>query len=149
MSNPSTFQPLIAGAGQRTDGTPMHTTMLRDVAYWIEAYPLVFDHSGDNTPNKYIEMIKRRVEKGQCFSRPYLGCREFAADFRPPLPSDQPIADSLEIGRMLYDVVFRPDGNRATFFNARLDHGVLNTRPEVAIPEIERRQEVLACSFKP
>ena len=148
MRDPSEFAPLVAGAGQGTDGTPRNTTLLRDVAYWIDAYPLVFDTSGDNSPTKYVEMMNRRVEKGQCFTRPYLGCREFAAEFGAPLAADRPIEDSLEIGRMLYDIAFLAAGNRAAFFEARLQNGVLDTRPDVVLAQEGRRQEVLSCSYR-
>ena len=148
MRDASTFEPLIAGAGNGTDGTPRNTTLLRDVAYWIDAYPRVFDTSGDNTPAKYVAMLERRVEKGQCFQRPYLGCREFAAEFTPPRGNDRPIPDSMEIGRMLYDVAFLADGNRASFFEARLVNGVMETRPETALADEGRRQEVLECSYR-
>lgn len=149
MRDASTFEPLVAGAGNGTDGTPRNTTLLRDVAYWIDAYPHVFDNSGDNKPTKYVEMMKRRTEKGQCFQRPYLGCREFAAEFGPVQEADQPIADSMEIGRMLYDIAFLPEGNRAAFFEARLENGVLETRPDLVLSEDARRQEVLQCSYRP
>ena len=149
MAEPSTFRPLVAGAGNGTDGTPRNTTLLRDVAYWIDAYPHVFDTSGDNTPVKYVEMMRRRVERGQCFQRPYLGCREFAAEFGPPHEEDRPIQDSMEIGRMLYDIAFLADGNRAAFFEAHLENGVMETRPEMALPDEGRRQEVLECSYRP
>lgn len=149
MRSPGEFTPIVAGAGQDTDGTPRNTTLLRDVAYWIDAYPLVFDGSGDNTPTKYVEMMMRRVEKGQCFNRPYLGCREFAAEFSLPREGERPIEDSLDIGRMLYDIVFRSDGNRAMFFEARLENGVMETRPALVLSESVRREEVLACSYKP
>ncbi len=148
MRDASTFEPLVAGAGNGTDGTPRNTTLLRDVAYWIDAYPHVFDTSGDNTPVKYVEMLRRRVEKGQCFQRPYLGCREFAADFGPPREEDQPIPDSMEIGRMLYDIAFLPEGNRAAFFEARLENGVMETAPERVLADEDRRTEVLACSCR-
>jgi len=148
MRDASTFEPLVAGAGNGTDGTPRNTTLLRNVAYWIDAYPNVFDTSGDNTPVKYVEMLRRRVEKGQCFQRPYLGCREFAADFGPPREEDQPIADSMEIGRMLYDIAFLPEGNRAAFFDARLQSGVMETAPEMVLSDESRRQGVLECSYR-
>jgi CRISPR-associated protein Cas5d len=32
----------------------------------------------DEKPAKYAAMFERRAKKGQCFHRPYLGCREFA-----------------------------------------------------------------------
>jgi CRISPR-associated protein Cas5d len=148
MRDPSQFEPQVAGAGQGTDGTPRNTTMLRDVAYWIHAYPHVFDTSGDNTPEKYVSMMKRRADKGQCFQRPYLGCREFAAEFSNPLPEDKPIPDSMEIGRMLYDIAFLPGGNRAAFFDARLENGVMDTRPDLVLPQDQNRTEVLQCSYK-
>jgi CRISPR-associated protein Cas5d len=152
MRDASTFEPLVAGAGNGTDGTPRNTTLLRDVAYWIDAYPHVFDagsdSTGPNTAEKYVAMLNRRVEKGQCFQRPYLGCREFAAEFGPPQEEDEPIPDSMEIGRMLYDIAFLADGNRAAFFEARLENGVMETRPEAALADETRRQEVLECSYR-
>ena len=148
MRDPASFEPLVAGAGQDTDATPRNTTLLSGVAYWIDAYPLVFDPGGDgtNTPVKYVEMMKRRVEKGQCFQRPYLGCREFAAEFSPPQEDDRPIADSREIGRMLYDIAFAPEGNRAVFFDARLVNGVMDTNPAHVLTEESRRSALLRCT---
>jgi CRISPR-associated protein Cas5d len=93
-------------------------------------------------------MMKRRIEKGQCFQRPYLGCREFAAEFGPEQPEDRPIADSMEIGRMLYDIAFLPESNRAAFFEARLEKGVLDTRPDLVLSDNARREEVLQCSYR-
>jgi CRISPR-associated protein Cas5d len=146
MGDSSRFAPLVAGAGNGTDGTPRNTTLLRDVAYWIDAYPLVFDSSGDNTPGKYLAMMERRVAKGQCFQRPYLGCREFAAEFSPPLPEDKSISDSVPIGRMLYDIAFLSAGNRAAFFEARLVNGVMDTDPALVLAEISVREGLLRRS---
>ena len=55
------------------------TLMLRDVGYVIEAH---FDLLGgpDNIA-KHLDQFNRRARKGSCFTRPYLGCREFVADF--------------------------------------------------------------------
>lgn len=170
MRDPSKFEPLVAGAGIDTDGTPRNTTLLRDVAYWIDAYPRIFspidtrketersayiepgeealECAADNTPAKYIAMLERRVRKGQCYQRPYLGCREFAAEFGPPRTEDRPEPITMEVGRMLYDIAFSPEGNRAAFFDARIVDGVLDTRPEVALAEEGRREEVLSCSYR-
>ena len=148
IADPSRYEPLAAGAGANTDGTPRNSMLLHDVAYLIEAYPIVFNDSGDNTPTKYVSMLERRVEKGQCFQRPSLGCREFAADFTLPGKADQPLQVTEDLGRMLYDVVFRSEGNRAVFFDAKLVDGVMDTRPEVVLSANTSRQEVLACSYK-
>jgi CRISPR-associated protein Cas5d len=149
MADPSQFTPLVAGAGVATDGTPRNTLLLRDVAYVIEAYPLVYNRNGDNTPQKYATILMRRAEKGQCHLQPSLGCREFAACFEPATGGEtaQPVSE--ELGRMLYDIVFRPEGNRAVFFSARLENGEMDTRPELVLHDLAEREEVLKCSYKP
>lgn len=150
MQDPTKYEPQAAGAGSN-DVTPRNTLALRDVAYLIEARPLVFQVQGDETPTKYMAMFNRRVEHGQCFNRPYLGCREFAADFASPNPDERPISDSADLGMMLYDVVFRGagTGNKAVFFKAELRNGVVDTVPERVLADAKVREEVLACSSKP
>ena len=149
MRNPSTYQPQSAGAGAGTDGTPRMTMALKNVAYVIEAYPHVFHtNSGENTPQKYVAMLQRRAEKGQCFSRPYLGCREFAADFRLATGGDVPMVVNEKLGRMLYDIVHNGQGRRPHFFEAELVDGVMNTDPFKVLQRDNVRDEVLACSYK-
>jgi CRISPR-associated protein Cas5d len=154
MQDPASYEPQAAGAGQGTDGTPRMTTALKNVAYVIEAYPQVFTPVGKdgqiNTPKKYIECFERRARKGQCYSQPYLGCREFAADFRLATEEDTPLDVTEDLGRMLYDIAFTDKGNRPVFFEAKLEHGILNTDPydETVLADAEIRQEVLACSYK-
>ena len=44
------------------------------------------------------------------------------------LPADDapaPIDETRDLGWMLWDIVYGPDGNRPRFFQARLDRGVL------------------------
>jgi CRISPR-associated protein Cas5d len=147
MSNPESFAPMVAGAGSG-EVTQRSTMALRNPAYVIEAYPHVFAPSEENPPVKYVSMLNRRVEKGQCFHRPALGCREFAAHFEPPGAEDQPCAVDLSMGMMLYDIIFRPEGNRAVFFKAELKNGVLDADPEHAIGDPALREEVIACSYK-
>jgi len=148
MADPEKYEPLAAGAGANTEGTPRNSVLLRDVAYIVEALPLVFNTNGDNTPAKYVAMMQRRVSKGQCYHRPALGCREFAASFSPPLDDDNPQLINEDYGRMVYDIAFLPEGNRATFFTAKLENGVMDTRPEIVLEDEARRQEVLQCSYK-
>jgi len=108
------------------------TIALYRVAYVIEAhFEMTAKANGDDTPAKHVEMFKRRAAKGQCFHRPYLGCREFAADFElvdgvmpaSTLPADQRNRD---LGWMLYDIDFTRDDKRPMFFKARLQDGVLD-----------------------
>lgn len=87
----------------------------------------------DGEPNqavKFMSMFERRATKGQCVNQPYLGCREFAADFRLVDPGDspaQPIAETRELGYMLYDLDYRaPTSPTPRFFRASLVNGVVN-----------------------
>ncbi|CAG0944155.1 CRISPR pre-crRNA endoribonuclease Cas5d [Candidatus Brocadiaceae bacterium] len=100
---------------------------LRDVAYIIHAYFEMTDKAGnEDTVVKFAEIFLRRAEKGQCFHRPYLGCREFAAEFEvftngKPLPEPEPI--NQDLGWMLYDMDYKGKEPIARFFRARLDNG--------------------------
>ena len=57
-------------------------TVLRDVGYIIDAHFVLTDAARvDDTEAKHLAMFNRRAARGQCFHRPCLGTREFAADF--------------------------------------------------------------------
>lgn len=93
----------------------------------------------DETEAKYAAMFERRAKKGQCFHRPYLGCREFACDFKLVDPAGEPaepIDETRDLGFMLYDMSFNSDAGEPTplFFRARLVQGTVNTdRREVEV----------------
>lgn len=109
-------------------------TLLRDVAYVIEAHFVLTDKAADDdTEAKHIAMFNRRAAKGQCFHRPYLGTREFAADFAPAgalLPRSQLPADqrNRDLGWMLHDIHFA-DGMSPRFFRAVMCNGVIDVPP--------------------
>ena len=92
-----------------------HTLALCDVAYVLRADIVLRPHA-DADVAKYREQFRRHVEKGRCFQRPYLGCREFAADFAPPDGSERAIPDSRDLGLILFDLVWRQDGGKAVTF---------------------------------
>jgi CRISPR-associated protein Cas5d len=88
-------------------------TILRDVAYLIEArFDII---GGEGNPGKHLDQVNRRARAGQCFHRPYLGCREFSADFSLIEGEDEMPANHLrgsgerDLGWMLDDVVFVAD----------------------------------------
>lgn len=74
--------PVQAGGGA-PDGTQRNMLALQGVEYIISAEARLTE-LGQKTrqpPQKYYEEITRRAKSGKCFHRPYLGVREFAADF--------------------------------------------------------------------
>ncbi len=115
------------------DRAQRNTVALRDVDYVIEAHFTLTEKAGseDNVP-KFIDMFRRRVEKGQHFHQPYLGCREFVADILPADNAPEPIGDSRDLGIMLWDIEYGNGRNRPTFFNAELRHGVLEVPTDAA-----------------
>jgi CRISPR-associated protein Cas5d len=149
MANPSIYEPQAAGVGS-DDATPRNTLALRDVAYVIEAEPYVYDVTAAANPQKFAAMLERRVARGQHYHMPCLGCREFACSVSPPDSAERPIAESRELGLMLYDIIFRDNGraNKAAFFQARLANGVMNTDPNTALSDHSLREEVLECSSR-
>ena len=109
------------------------TTLLVDVAYVIEAHFELTEKAGpEDTAAKHASMFNRRAASGQCFHRPCLGTREFAADFAlseeaAPLPLSHLPEDqrNRDLGWMLHDIDFS-NGNTSRFFRARLKDGVLD-----------------------
>lgn len=107
-----------------------HTLGLYDVAYLIRAQPVPLSGRREDGA-KYRDQFRRRVERGQCFAMPYLGCREFSASFGPADGTERPIERTEELGRMLRDVDYAEDGSgrgSPRFFEAHLQMGVI--RPQ-------------------
>jgi CRISPR-associated protein Cas5d len=108
--------------------------MLRDVAYVIEAHFEI--RGGEGNEAKHLDQFNRRARAGQCFTRPYLGTRECAADFAlieddaelPPV--DPSLVDGRErnLGWMLHDIDFA-NGRQPRFFEAKMTDGVIDVPP--------------------
>ncbi len=114
-----------------------HTLALRDVEYIIRASMVLQPHATDDVA-KYRDQFRRRVRAGQCFARPYLGCREFAANFTEPDGSERPIDLTDGLGPMLFDLDYPAGGVVAgktaaqpRFFQAKLEGGVLRVPAEL------------------
>lgn len=106
-------------------------TVLRDVRYVIEAHFEMTDKaSPTDNPGKFQDIMKRRLERGQCYSQPYLGCREFPAAFRRwPGGGIEAIHETRDLGLMLFDMDYSdPQDIQPTFFRAKLEHGALDLR---------------------
>jgi len=147
------------------DRTQRNTLALRDVEYVIEASlcltplanrpryknPTDDEPKGEDTLDKYLAMFQRRVEKGQHFTQPYFGCREFPAYYELASETDMrvdpnPNPDS-ELGLMLYDVfdldisphwkpgkVEKPEP-QITLFRAALKDGILVEQGKSTLPD--------------
>lgn len=103
---------------------------LKDVAYVVHASFRLTDKAGQGDDIvKFEQMFRRRTEKGQCFHRPYLGCREFPAEFALANGDETPIDETRPLGWMLLDIEFGEEENRPMFFQAEMVNG------SIQIPE--------------
>mgnify|MGYP005854197113 CR=1 FL=1 len=113
--------------------------VLRDVDYVIEAhFELIPEKAGaDDTVEKHYNMALRRLRKGQHFSAPCLGTREFGAQVElvddGAIPKSR-LSGERDLGWMLYDMDFSdPQDIRPIFFKAVMHEGVIDlTRLELA-----------------
>lgn len=105
-----------------------NTVALRDVDYVVTASFEMTDRAGEGDDiRKFEEMFHRRLEKGQRFHPPYLGCREFAADVQPAPDAVDPVEPEVDrpLGLVFYDFDYQPGGVRPLFFDARLRRGIV------------------------
>lgn len=101
--------------------------VLKDVSYVVEAsFELTEKANASDNPGKIQDIITRRIKKGQCFTTPYFGNREFSARFLPweekEIPT-QPI--NKEYGIMFYDFDYN-DNVKPTYFNCIVKDGVID-----------------------
>lgn len=128
--------------------------LLKDVKYGIAAHIEVLAHNGpeDKPEAKHLDQFNRRAARGQYFHHPYLGTREFPAEFELVTefpPCHESLRGKKSLGLMLHDILFisDPEGqiiesNRGTrrraeprFFKAVLYDGVLRV-PPLDAPEV-------------
>jgi CRISPR-associated protein Cas5d len=103
--------------------------VLRDVAYIIEAR-FQLTNSSDTNTGKHKDIFTRRALAGQCYHRPYLGCREFPAFFEllDGETPDSSLTGIEDLGWMLHDIDF-DNGMQAKFFKASMLDGVIDVPP--------------------
>jgi len=143
-----------------SSGKPKHrvqrnSVVLKKVAYIIEASIYQKQASDKNRPEKYIArkgvdadhdgMFIRRVREGQCWRRPYLGVREFSADFMEPDGTEQPIKETFPVGSMLFDIFYDEQGNPEPLFfhDVAIRNGILSCE----VPENDRMMQ--SSHFRP
>lgn len=126
-----------------------NTLLLRDVRYRLWAKLIYIPvgkrpkdaafakhEPGDSElPTKYYGMFERRASKGQCFTQPYLGTREFAASWRLVDTQTEEltpaVAEDRDLGLMLYDMDYtNPDDIQAMFYRAQMKAGVIIVPPK-------------------
>ena len=112
--------------------TQRSAVVLKDVRYIIEAHFVPKQSLDEGTEkfdeNKIYAIMCERLKKGQCFNTPFLGCREFSANFRLVDNSETitPFDINLDLGVMLYDNDYCGESINPYFFKGIVKHGILD-----------------------
>ena len=117
--------------------------ILMDVRYVIEFhFEMTEKASESDNPAKFANIFRRRIVRGQFYSQPYLGCREFPANFKA-WPDDKPVEGyytgrnptDRDLGFMLYDMDYGDHQNIVPmFYRPHMVNGVI----DVAESEVYR-----------
>jgi len=106
--------------------------LLKNVAYIIHAEFELTEKAGpDDSVSKFENMFIRRASKGQCYHRPYFGCREFPVCFEFIDRNEDEfmtINETRDLGWMLYDLDYSGKEPMPMFFNAKMDNGKIDLR---------------------
>ena len=116
--------------------------VLKDVRYVIEAHFDMTDNAAaSDNPGKFQDIMKRRLERGQFYSMPYMGTREFPAHFKqcgaiPECPDE--LKGTRDLGWMLLDMDYTDRSDiQPRFFRATMTDGVID------VPEFDSAEVVL------
>ncbi len=115
----------IAASQQRVQRAAL---VLRDVHYVIAAHFELTDKANpSDNEGKFADIFRRRLEKGQMYSQPYLGTREFPAHFQAWKELEIPTVHvTRDLGLMLYDMDYSNLKDIVPmFFHAELKDGVM------------------------
>ena len=116
--------------------------VLKDVRYVIEAHFDMTDNAAaSDNPGKFQDIMKRRLERGQFYSMPYMGTREFPAHFKPcgaiPECPDE-LKGTRDLGWMLLDMDYTDRSDiQPRFFRATMTDGAID------VPEFDSAEVVL------
>jgi len=109
-------------------------TVLRDVAYIIEAHFELTDKANDSdNEGKHLDIFNRRARKGQYFHAPCLGVREFPANFELVEQDESPqfdpaVTSEKDLGWMLHDFDFKAS-HEPHYFRAVMKDGWIDVPP--------------------
>lgn len=111
--------------------------LLKDVSYGVAAhFELTEEKDANQSEDKVYAILSRRLKKGQFFSQPFLGCREFPAEVEWVEELPQSTLDyTADLGYMLYDLQYKKtssgeasDEADPRFYRPRVENGVIDVQ---------------------
>ena len=140
MDDIKKVRPIVADGDKASLGTDQRgrtqrqTMALRDVHYRLTAHIVPWPNVPKNI-QCYESQFQRRLDRGQNFTQPCFGCREFPAWWSPEITTEPCWEHDVDAGWMLYDVfdLSRPgestDKARVSVFRAKVEKGILEVPP--------------------
>lgn len=116
-----------------------HQAVLKNVAYIIKCDIQLCSHGTDNI-GKYCDQFERRIDRGACFQQPFLGIREFIADFSWAEQDYKPHCDYRQCGLMPLKINYVPDPDGKIQWRDRVTREYIRGRAETEWFEAEIRQ---------
>ena len=113
-----------------------HQAVLKNVAYVIECDIRLRNHATDNI-GKYCEQFERRMDVGACFQQPFLGIREFIADFSWAEANYNVHSDYRSCGLMPWKINYIPDPDGKIVWRDRVTREYVRGRAETEWFEAE------------
>jgi len=104
------------------------SVILKDVRYVIRAHFELTNQAGEaDNHGKFSDIIRRRIEKGQCFYNPYFGSKEFSVNFRHCENRQESFYQGTEkdLGIMLYDLEYGEE-IKPYYFKAVMRNGLID-----------------------
>lgn len=109
--------------------------LLQDVHYIIDAhFEMTEEANESDNEGKFQDIMKRRLQRGQCYHQPYFGCREFPVSFKLYEGKEEYVSkyykdQVIDLGFMLYDLDYTDKENIIPkFYRAQMINGKINTR---------------------
>lgn len=133
---------LAASSNSNDERQQRAAMVLKDVRYVIEAHFDMTDNAAaSDNPGKFQDIMKRRLERGQFYSMPYMGTREFPAHFKPcgaiPECPDE-LKGTRDLGWMLLDMDYTDRSDiQPRFFRATMTDGAID------VPALDSAEVVL------
>lgn len=114
---------------QSTDNIVQRSSLvLKNVCYYIDAhFELTANVGESDTDEKHYNIALRRAKKGQCFHRPYFGCREFPVNFElaeGDIEESFYVNTEKDLGFILWDIDFENE-SVPMFFRPTMKDGVI------------------------
>lgn len=131
MNNQTKGVGSMKSVDRNENATPRSMTILVDVEYVVD---FGIELTGKGThPNdvieKHLAIFMQRVQQGQQYRTPYLGCREFVCEVFDARGYDIPQSyyegTIRELGVMLHHIEYGQNGNKAVWYRPRMLNGVI------------------------